>query len=163
DWIAMHDDACAATTVRDEQPAEVLDLRMQCLAERRTELATSIALFVKADATLAERAVRVASQLSPIASCADVAALRASTPVSPDREVRGGVGEQPQERARIRVLEGADRFADARPQVGRAVERAVAIGFPPAIAEARLLAGSLARRDGDLPTAERHLQAAVLA
>jgi len=154
DWATMHDDACHAKS-------DALDLRMQCLAERRAELAATVTLFAAADASVVERAARIASALTPVASCADVAALRAGMPVPP--QLRAQLAEQARTLAAVRVLDSAKRFTEARPQVEAAVTRAVALHFPPAEAEARYLAGSVARRDGDLPAADAHLRAAVRA
>ena len=154
EWVAMHDDACRATS-------DALDLRMQCLAERRAELAATVQLFAGADAGIVERAPRIANAMTPIATCADVAALRTGMPVPPP--LRAPLAEQARTLAAIRVLDNAKRFTEARPQIETAVTRALALHFAPAEAEARFLAGSIARRDGDLPAADAHLRAAVRA
>ena len=42
-WAAAHRDTCEATELRREQSADLLDLRMQCLAERRRSFVALIA------------------------------------------------------------------------------------------------------------------------
>ena len=158
----MHEDTCRATAVRHDQPGDVLDLRMQCLDERLVELETMAALFAKPDAALVERAVQLSARLSPVASCADVANLRAANPIPANPQIRADVAALSDLLAKIRVLERADRFADARPQIEHVVARAAVVGYAPVEAEARYLAGSIARRDGDLPGGATHLRAAVL-
>jgi hypothetical protein len=51
-WIHAHTDACEATRLRGEQSEELLDLRMQCLFQRRAELSTLVDLFAAADGKL---------------------------------------------------------------------------------------------------------------
>jgi len=159
DWANVHVDACRATAVRKQQPPDVLDLRMQCLDERLAELEATVAMFAKPDASVVDRAARMAAELTPVLSCSDIAALRAPTRVPP--RIRADVAALGETLARVRALDHADRFDEARPQAERAVARAIQLGFAPAEAEARFVAGALARRDGDLPTAERHLTLAV--
>ena len=76
-WTAMYGDACAATQVRGEQSAELLDLRMTCLNHQLAELDALIGLYEGADRSVVRRAVEAASGLPEVRRCADAEALRA--------------------------------------------------------------------------------------
>ena len=75
-WTAMNTEACERTRVYKDQSTAVLDLRMACLDERRTELQTLTGLFARADKTTVQRALRAAYALAPVSRCADVRALK---------------------------------------------------------------------------------------
>src|SRR5262249_42903455 len=62
-WTQMYTDACEATNVRGEQSGEVLDLRMECLKQKRVELQAMTDLFASADGDVLSRAVNAASSL----------------------------------------------------------------------------------------------------
>jgi tetratricopeptide (TPR) repeat protein len=74
-WSRAHTEACEATRVRGEQSEAVLDLRMECLDERRRDLAAFSTLLVSEPSAL-KHAAEASATLPPIA-CDDVRALRA--------------------------------------------------------------------------------------
>ena len=76
-WARMHTEACAATTIRGEQSATVLDLRMACLQRAKVELAAVTQVLAEADAQTVQKAHDVLAALRPLDRCADVAALQA--------------------------------------------------------------------------------------
>ncbi len=76
-WARMHTDACEATTVRGEQSAEVMDLRIACLHRRRLGLEAVTQVLASADAEVTRKADDVVGSLDALERCADVEALRA--------------------------------------------------------------------------------------
>lgn len=83
-WAVARVDACEATNVRREQSAELLDLRMACLDQRRTELGALVDRFAHGDAAIVERSLAATSALPLLASCADGARLRKRLPLPRD-------------------------------------------------------------------------------
>src|SRR5207244_1460985 len=73
-WAGDYGEACEATHVRGEQSAASLDLRMECLDQRRRELDAFVARLAEDPAHLADAAV-AAHYLAPIADCDNVTAL----------------------------------------------------------------------------------------
>ncbi|MGZ3408574.1 MAG: serine/threonine-protein kinase, partial [Polyangia bacterium] len=135
-WVAMHTDACEATRVRGEQSQELLDLRMTCLDDRRTELKTLGELFASADGAIVEHAAEAAQSLPALAVCADAAALRAPIPPPRDPTAQRRVDEIRTQLARAGALELAARY-DEGLRVGRAaLAEAGALKYPPIEAEA---------------------------
>ena len=98
-WIAMRSDACRATRIRGEQSEHVLDLRNRCLDRRLAELdALASALASTLDTRAVEHAVTAASSLTPLAACADTAALLLAP------ETDGARGERSALQARLDPL-----------------------------------------------------------
>jgi tetratricopeptide (TPR) repeat protein len=148
-WLNMHVDACESALVRHEQSQELLDLRMACLADRRTELKTLADLFASADPGVVQHAAQSAQSLPGMQSCADVAALKAPIPPPRDPHTAERVTVIREELARAEALEVAAKFDDGLKigQVG--LEEARPLGYPPILAEAQLRVGRLLGDRGD--------------
>ncbi len=82
-WATSYDDACAATTIRGEQSAAAMDLRMACLQRARQSLVAVVDLLARADAGVVEDAHALVESLPELDRCADVDALQAE--VAPPR------------------------------------------------------------------------------
>jgi eukaryotic-like serine/threonine-protein kinase len=143
-WIAMRRETCEATRVRGEQSEEALDLRMECLQQRARELQATVDLLARADATLVDRAGRATSDLTPVASCVDVAALRA--PFAPPRDdaQRRAVEDVRRGLAEVEALYHAGRWREGYDLAQALVERANVAGYPPTRAEAMWQRGRFA-------------------
>jgi eukaryotic-like serine/threonine-protein kinase len=76
-WATSYDDACAATTIRGEQSAAVMDLRMGCLRRARQSLVAAVDLLAQADASVVEDAHALVEGLPALDRCSDVDALQA--------------------------------------------------------------------------------------
>ena len=148
-WLNMHVDACESALVRREQSQELLDLRMACLADRRTELKTISDLFASADPSVVEHATQSAQSLPGLQPCADVAALKAPIPPPRDPHTAERVTAIREELARAEALEVAAKFDDGLKvgQVG--LEEARPLGYQPILAEAQLRVGRLLGARGD--------------
>jgi hypothetical protein len=135
-WAATQTEACEATRVRGVQSEEALDLRMECLRQRERELAATVDLFAAADSALVDRAVRIVSDLTPVSSCADPAALRA--PFAPPRDdaQRRDVDELRHTMARIDALHLAGHFEEGFALAEESLQHASAVGYDPIRVEA---------------------------
>jgi tetratricopeptide (TPR) repeat protein len=143
DWATMHTQACEATRVRGEQSEELLDLRMQCLSNRREELRAVTGLFGNADGQVVEKAAQVAGSLGRIDQCADTAALK--TPVRPptNEPTRAQLETVRRRLAEARALERAGKYPAALPMAQSVAKDAHALGYQPLEAEALFLRGRL--------------------
>ena len=154
-WVAMHQDACEASSVRQVQSAEVMDRRMICLGARLGEVRAVTDLFARADAKVVENATAAAGSLASLDGCADVAALMA--PVAPPRDevARAKVAAARDQVARAKALEKAGKPMEGLEVAKTAVEAARAAGYRPVEAEALLELGFL--QEGDPKAAEQTL------
>jgi tetratricopeptide (TPR) repeat protein len=160
---AMHHEACEATRVRGEQSAELLDLRMDCLAGRVDDLGALVTLFSRPDRGIVERAPTAAAGLRDLAECADKKQLlgRAHPPRDPAwraraDELRRGVAE-------VHALKLLGRFTDGLARAEALAAPAAALGDRSLEAGALTALGDLQSRAGDPVRAEATLADAVRA
>jgi serine/threonine-protein kinase len=134
-WVKARTEACAATHVRGEQSAKLLDLKMACFDRRLQEIGALSALFKKApDAEVLSKAVEASSHLTHLDACADTQALEAVVPPPDDPTVRATVTELRKRLAEVNgrweagkhrgLLEDAKRLAAATEKVPYAPLRA---------------------------------------
>lgn len=163
EWVRMHGEACEASRVHGEQSSELMDLRMQCLAQRRATMRALVDQLVVADAKGAQSAVKAVGELPPIAECADVEALRTPVHSPTDPAMVARIEGVRDDIAQSFALRQVNRFRDAGEAADRAVAAAKDIGWAPLRAEA-LYAQSrvyIGRQDGKRAAAA--LEDAVLA
>jgi tetratricopeptide (TPR) repeat protein len=160
-WLAMQSEACEATRIRGEQSEELLDLRMECLGQRRRELESLVDVFSHAEAKTVERAVSAANTLAPLEACANAQALRAPVRPPADPETTRWVNELRDRLAHAKEIRDAGRYAEAVKEVAATIERAKALRYRPIEAEAQLLLGQAQILAGDGASAEQSLNAAV--
>ncbi|MEO8704091.1 MAG: serine/threonine-protein kinase [Kofleriaceae bacterium] len=145
-WVAGHTDACTATVVRHEQSEHLLDLRNRCLDRRRTELAALSALFVAADREVVAKAPQASYALTAPERCGDVDALDAALPPPERPEVAIEVNELRLRLAAATARQAAGKWRDGLALAEILVADARKVDYPPVLAEALFLAGTL-RRD----------------
>ncbi len=163
-WIAMHGEACRATRVSGEQSAQLLDLRMGCLARRREELRALVDQLVTGpDAARVTGAVEAVGHLASIDACADRDALTAVVPPPDDPAQRAAVDAGRAELARIKALLWTGQWPEARARAEAAQARARELGWAPLVAEAALVRGQMERSTGHFAAAETALTEAVQA
>ena len=161
-WTAMRTEACEATQVRKQQPAQVLALRMRCLDRRHGQLAALLSLFTRdVDAEVLDRSVDAALGLLPIAYCGDVEALLAAVPPP----------EDPTLRRRVDALHARLDQADALHRAGKyhtALEAAEAaradtgdLTYAPIRARAMVAVGKLRAHTDEMTGAEAMLRQAL--
>lgn len=76
-WVAGHEDACEATSVRGVQSEAALDLRMTCLRSAELEFRAVTGVLANADDEVRQNVDAVIDGLPPIDACADVQRLQA--------------------------------------------------------------------------------------
>jgi len=160
-WLHAYGDACAATHVRGEQSEALLDLRMQCLDERRKETGELTRILAN-DRELGDKATQAVQSLPPISECADVVEL--------ERPRRGPAAAQHDLQAardllaRGRAELDATKCGDGLTYATDAAQRARLLDDPALAARAQHAVAQAQICLGELPAARRALvDAAVLA
>ena len=137
-WAGMYADACAATQIRGEQSAELMDLRMTCLQRRLSDMDALLTLFEGADRQIVKRAAEAAVALPDLRACADAEALRNGA-LAPRPTVDPAAVEALRERLRAaRAQTSAGKAKDAVPALEGIVAEAAALAEPSLTAAARL-------------------------
>ncbi len=165
-WAGMYTEACEASSVRHEQSAEIMTLRMSCLQHRLGELRAATQLLQTVDTSVVEKATEISERLSSIAGCGDVEALTAPLPPPRDPATRAKVEALRDALARAKVLEDAAKLADGLAIVDPAAVQAAATGYRAIEAEAQYHRGRLLNGLGryeDAATAQRSAFLAALA
>jgi len=163
DWLSGQVEACLATMVRGVQSQTALDLRVRCLNRRLDEVSALTEQLIRADSAALERAGGVAYELTPLAVCADVAALSAPVPLPDSPQQRQRVDELGRRLAELRAAERVGLYSSLLPKARAAVEEARKLGYAPLQAEAEILLGDLQIQSADRPGAEETLFQAVAA
>jgi tetratricopeptide (TPR) repeat protein len=161
-WVSAHRDACEATRRRGEQSERALDLRMACLAGRRTELAALAGLFARADATVVSKSVAAASSLPALDECADVERLSMPSPLPGNAVARAQIGAVRAQLAAAAAFRAAGKFTLGLALAAPLVAAARATGYKPVEAEALSTVGHLRFDAGDSVAAEKTLFDAVV-
>ncbi len=161
-WAAMRTEACEATRVHGEQSETLLDLRMQCLDRRLSQLDAMVTVLrEQPSADVVAGAVDAAWRLDPLDGCADWDLLERPVPLPPEPARRERVEQVRASLDRAAALLKAGRYAAGRDLAGFAVGAAERLDYPPLEAEALLLHGELLDQAGEAAEAEQVLRAAA--
>lgn len=159
-WKAAHVEACEATTIRAEQSAEVMDLKMACLQQVKADLRAVVELLRRADAQVVERASQVFATLPELDRCSDDEVLLAEIPpprVS-EREaveaIRAGLAE-------VRALRAAGKHPDALERARPLEDQSRAVDYPPLRTEVLMQLGHAYNRSGSYAGGETALREAL--
>jgi tetratricopeptide (TPR) repeat protein len=143
-WRHAQVETCLDHDVRQDWDDDQLERALWCLEDRRLELEALAGILTVADRETTNRALMAASRLSDVARCRDPAVL-GRLPAVPEerREAIRSVRE--------RLAGLAGRYATGSSEAGvpasrEAVDEAVALGWPPLVANARVLEASFLRR-----------------
>ncbi len=159
-WARARRETCLAA----EQPADVLDLRMQCLDARMETFAALVDVLQDPDASVVRHAARAVGSLPSLARCSDVEALRSNAADPPPPNQADEVASIRTGLASARALELAGIYQPGLDAALALVERARQTEHVPVIAEALLRAGNLYGYLGDYAAAEAaQSEAAMLA
>ena len=148
-WIDMHTSACESTRVRGEQSDELLDLRMQCLAERLDALRATADLLAAADATVVARASSAVTGLPPIDDCANLALLRAPVRPPADPTTRDRLVGLRRRLAEARAQANVGKLAQALAGATAVVSEASALAYRPFEAVVLIALSTIRQRAGD--------------
>jgi tetratricopeptide (TPR) repeat protein len=150
--------------VRQEQSAEVMELRMACLHARRDALQQAVSVLGQADATRVAHAVELVTSLPGLPACDDVEALRAELPPPEDPEVAMRVKALREELVQAEALRDAGDPGAAASLADAVVAEAEGVPYVPILAEGLLMRGTVREglgRDADAEADE--LRAYLLA
>lgn len=161
-WVSMRKNVCEATQVRGEQSQAVMQLQMDCLDRRLSELRELTLVVMQADgATILDRVVGAANDITPISVCMEVERLSEQFPMPEDAEERRLVRAVSDRLDRASILGKTGQYARARGILERLAIEAKATAYPPLEAEALYQLGVI-QSNLDLPTAaEESLHAAI--
>ncbi len=163
-WVSMRSAACAATHLRGEQSERLLDLRMQCLDRRLSELKALTHLFAaQADATVVDKAVAAVLDLTALKNCADVESLTAAFPLPEDPAVRNRIDSLHSQLDSLKAMEKAGKFKESLKIAQDLQQQAASLPYPPLQAETLFWLGVIQSNLGDAKTAEKTLAHAILA
>ncbi|MEX1365755.1 MAG: serine/threonine-protein kinase, partial [Nannocystaceae bacterium] len=159
-WVAMHTEACEATTVRGEQSAQMLDLRMRCLQRAATDLRATVDALASADLQVVLEAHQLTAGLRPLSRCADTEALAA------DVEPPSGDEVEVVEAARLQLARGeslhlAGRYEGALAAIESAEDTLADADYGPVRTEVALLRGQVLESLGKYEASEAALQEAL--
>jgi eukaryotic-like serine/threonine-protein kinase len=161
-WTTMYQETCEATHVRGEQSAEVLDLRMRCLANNLDEVRALTDVLIGANAATVGQAVSAAGRLMPVAVCADVAALRATVPFPKDEQSRRTVEILQQRLNDVRALREVG-YTHAALDKARALRAPIEqAGYAPLTASLLLITGMIEIDGGDFAAGQAVLKDAFI-
>jgi serine/threonine protein kinase len=161
DWNTMHREACEATSVRGEQSAEVLDLRMSCLQDRFSEVRALTAVFVEANGDVVTKSVEAVQGIRPVEQCADIASLKAVVRPPDNPIARRAVAEVRNQLADVKALTSAGSYKKALTLAQSVLAAAKKTGYQPAIAEATLKFAEVESSSGDFAASAKDYEAAV--
>jgi tetratricopeptide (TPR) repeat protein len=162
-WVAMQTETCKATRVHGDQSEVVLTVRMQCLDVRLVELKTLVDLFAHADTAVALGAITAVQKLSPLADCADTAALLAPDPLPKDPAMRGAIVSVQAKLAEARATYKASRLNEALALVDAIAPEVERVQHRPTEAMFHFIRGQLLWVLQDREKGEPELQKAVYA
>lgn len=161
-WTSEHTEACEATSVRQEQSAEIMDLRMGCLQQRRIALREAVGVLAAANETRVKNAVSLVSGLPGISRCGDLEALRSALAPPEDPRVAAQVEGLRERLGRASSLQDAGEYGEGLAEAEAVVVQADALEHAPLQVEAWFRRGALRGRQGQYEDAERDLEQAYL-
>src|SRR5262249_30364987 len=161
DWVTKDMEACAATRLRGEQSQEQLNLRTDCLTQRRAELKALVDVFA-GDGNVLAQAVHAAQSLTPLDSCVNTAALKALVLPLTDPATRHQADELRKRIATLKALQEAGKYIDALPIAPSVSAEAKSLRYDPIEAEALLLLGSAQSKLSHHKEAEQAYRQTVL-
>jgi tetratricopeptide (TPR) repeat protein len=137
-WTAMHKQTCQATRIDRHQSEQVMTVRMACLGQRREEVGALTKVLEGADGDVVAKAVQAAMALPSVDTCKDVTSLLSVEPEPGDPASRNELDSIRKGLAAVRAEYEAGKYAAARAEAAKLVERARRVGYHPVIAEALL-------------------------
>jgi tetratricopeptide (TPR) repeat protein/predicted Ser/Thr protein kinase len=158
-WVAARVDACEATQ-HGEQSGELLDLRIACLDQRRSDLSAIVGELAQIDEALLSGSVGLVLALPGVERCADANALMAEIPPPEHPATAERVIVLDEQLTQAWAKQVAGRHAEGLALVDRALAEANTLGYEPLRARALRRQGDLQMRLGDYQTAETTLKQA---
>ncbi len=139
EWTAASTESCEATRVRRDQTEEVLALRQECLDHLLQDLTSLTAVLSETNKGAVDQGDKIVSGLTPVASCANVAALK--DPMRPPPELAEAVRGLAAKVSHVRALMIAGRFLEALTLASQLRRDVDALGWKPMIVDLDLMRG----------------------
>ena len=152
-WRKLSRDVCLAG-VRREQTDAVADLKRACLDTRLGELDQATAALADGAVSI-DRAVQVATSLTPLDVCDDAAALSARVPPPADPAVATRARQLTTAIAHVKLDSDAGRYAKAMADARGIRDEARTLGVPALVAQATFRMGIAAMNTGAIADAEQ--------
>ncbi len=159
EWSSSHRSACE-TAARGEEPPNVHAAQVSCLDIRRRGLGAAINAIERVDSEDVREAVRIAQALPRPSTCLDASVIGPwiDPPADPEtaravEELRGELAEQS-----AGALTG---LKEAEIATEMLANEAQALGYPPLVAEAALVAGDVHDRAGHVELARDRISTAL--
>jgi tetratricopeptide (TPR) repeat protein len=153
-WLRTRQEACAATRLRGEQSAELLDLRMACLDTRLAEERALVELFAHADGPIVDRAAGAARSLDEPSSCSAEALLHSGDKLPPSPAARARAAAFDADIAKAKADEYAGHYTEGSKIAAAVADAAEREHFDSRAAEARYWSGVFEYHLGKLKEAE---------
>jgi tetratricopeptide (TPR) repeat protein len=157
-WRETRTEACLNAEVRGSWSARDVELSTWCLEEVQMDLDAMSAELLEADASVARRAVSMASDKPTAPACLEIEVLRRLP--EPPEEHREEIRSVRAELSRVGALTAAGRFDAALAGARAAHDRAAALAWPSLLASAGGMHGRALIRLGDYAAAEPLLEEA---
>jgi tetratricopeptide (TPR) repeat protein len=139
EWTAAATESCEATRVRGDQTEDVLELRSACFDDRLQDLGALTSVLTESNKGAVDQADKMVSGLTPVASCANVAALR--DPLRPPPDLASKVRDLAPKVAHVRALMIAGRFLEALTQSTQLRRDVDQLGWKPMMVDLDLMRG----------------------
>ena len=159
-WADKHTEICEATAIRQEQSTEVMDLRMDCLGERRVALRAALGALEQVDTPAVSKAVNVVVNLPRLDRCDDVEALRAKLAPPDAPGVALQVETLRKQLADVVASHALGQYERANEQSEAIAEQAEVLGYAPLMAEVKLQRGICRATQGRYAESEQDLRQA---
>jgi tetratricopeptide (TPR) repeat protein len=142
-WALERGQVCRAARVEGTLGPELLERATACFDEQRERLAATLEVLAASDSKMAAGAAKAAVAFSQLESCADERML-VQRPLTPNAIAASPeLGEIRRALARAAALADAGDYAGGLPHAHGALDGAVALGWAPLEAEARLMAAGI--------------------
>ena len=161
-WSELYVEACEATHVREEQSAEVLDLRMACLREGLEDLEALVKMFRRPTAAVAENAIGAANALGNLERCENIELLRAVVRPPADPAARQQVDRLRSQLVEVRAFCRVGRLNEGAAAIGPLERAARELQYAPLLADVLLALARLYEERGAVDAAARSSEEALL-
>ena len=151
EWRRVRVDTCVRHAVDATWSADLRARADDCLHESLLDFAAQLDALAVAGRQVALLAPEAAAAMSSARACGEVRVLELR-PALPDGE-RGVLGDLRGAFARVRALHRLGQTKEGLTAARAALDVARALAWPPAVAEARLLLGSLEKANGEFTAA----------
>jgi len=161
-WTEIRRDLCARALVPTQQPKGTLELHLQCLQRRLDTVASVLGVLAELTPVEAARVTRVLDAVPTLDVCMSPDFVIAQ-PSSPTKAIASQIQEVRRGLDRVDAMLALGRRQPAVEAAREAVRGAIALDYPPLVAEAELVLGVTLAKLTQYTEAESVLREAVWA